>query len=225
MLNPATNDQPIEMKFDALRLYPGASMQLQSMSAGKNARHEIKFIGFIKDKSLLVTLPFQDGEAIWMQPGKTFIMRGFNGIYAYAFKVQVIRAHANPSTYVHFSWPREVDCQLVRHSLRVAVALSANISLPDNSTVDVTMLDLSASGSMLDSPAEFGAVDDHVRIKFTMDLEGNTTNLDVSAIVHNVHKKEDGTGFRIGVGFENVAQNEALILHYYINSIAPGSNV
>lgn len=33
MLNPSTNDQPIEMKLDALRLYPGAAMQLQSMSA------------------------------------------------------------------------------------------------------------------------------------------------------------------------------------------------
>lgn len=220
MLNPSTNDQPIEMKFDALRLYPGAAMQLQSMSAGKNARHEIKFIGFIKDKSLLVTLPFQDGEAIWMQPGKTFIVRGFNGIYAYAFKVQVIRAHANPSTYVHFSWPNEIDCQLVRHSLRVAAALAANVSLPDNSTVDVTMLDLSASGSMLDSPAEFGAVGEHARIEFAVDFEGSTMNLNIAVIVCNTQQKEDGTGFRIGVGFENIAQNEALILHYYINSIA-----
>lgn len=223
MSNTLTNNPSIEMKFDALRLYPGAAMQLQSMSEG--ARHEVRFIGFIKDKSLLVTLPFKDGEAMWMQPGKTFVMRGFNGIYAYAFRAQVIRAHANPFTYVHFSWPREVECQLVRHSLRVAAALAANVSLPDNSSVDVTMLDLSASGSMLDSLTELGAAGEHARIEFTVDFEGSTMSLNISVIICNIQQKEDGTGFRIGVGFENIAQNEALILHYYINSIALRSNM
>ncbi len=57
-----------------------------------------------------------------------------------------------------------------------------------------------------------------------MDFEGNATNLKRSVIVRNIHP-EDGSGFRIGVGFVAVAQNDALILHYAISNIALGANI
>jgi Flagellar protein YcgR/PilZ domain len=222
---PNANDQSVQIAFDALRLYPGAAMYIQTMAEGSHTRHKVQFIGTIKGKSLLVTLPVEDGKGMWMQAGQTFVVRGFNGIYAYAFSTQVIRARAHPFPYIHFFWPREVGCQLVRKSLRVEVALPANVSLADNSTVAVTMLDLSAPGSMLDSPAALGAIGDHAKIGFTVDVEGNPTNLNLAVNICNIHQKEDGSGFRIGIGFENVAKNDALILHYFINNIALGSNL
>lgn len=212
------------MALDALRLYPGAAMYIQSQSDGAHARHKVQFIGTIKGKSVMVTLPFENDKGMWMQAGQTFVVRGFNGIYAYAFSAHVIRARAHPFPYIHFSWPRKVDCQLVRKALRVELAMPAKVALPDNSAVAVTLLDLSAPGAMLDSPAALGALGDHARIGFAVDFEGNTTPLDLAIIIRNIHPKEDGTGFRIGVGFEAVAQNEALILHYVINNIALGAN-
>jgi c-di-GMP-binding flagellar brake protein YcgR len=220
-----TNDQAVKMTLEALRLYPGAAMYIQSQSDGAHARHKVEFIGTIKGRSLLVTLPFENGKGMWLQPGQTFVMRGFNGIHAYAFSAQVIRPRAHPFPYIHFSWPRKVDCQLVRKSLRVEVKLPASVTLPGSNSVGVTLLDLSAPGSMLDSPAALGSVGDHARIKFAVDFEGSTTDLSLSAIVRNIHKKEDGTGFRIGVGFENVSQNDALMLHYFINNIALVANL
>lgn len=219
------NDQSVKMSFEVLRLYPGATMYMQSQSDNTQPRHKVEFIGTIKGRSLLVTLPFENGKGMWLQQGQTFIVRGFNGIYAYAFSAQVIRPRAHPFPYIHFSCPRDVDAQLVRKSLRVEVALKANVTLPDNSTVAVTMLDLSAPGSMLDSPATLGALGDHARIGFAVDFEGSSTRLEFSITVRNIHKKEDGTGFRIGVGFENISQNEALMLHYFINNIALGANL
>ena len=219
-----TNDHSVKMTLDALRLYPGAAMYIQSQSDGSHTRHKVQFIGTIKGQSVLVTLPFENGKGMWMQAGHTFVLRGFNGIYAYAFSSQVIRPRAHPFPYIHFSWPRVIDCQLVRKSLRVEVALPAQITLPDNSSVAVTLLDLSTPGSMLDSPAALGTVDDHAKICFTVDFEGNETRIDLSVIIRNIHPKEDGTGFRIGVGFEAASRNDALILHYVINNIALGAS-
>lgn len=221
---PNTNDQSVKIAFDTLRLYPGAAMYIQSQSDGAHARHKVQFIGTIKGRSLLVTLPFENGKGMWMQAGQTFVVRGFNGIYAYAFSAQVIRARAHPFAYIHFAWPREVDCQLVRKSRREELSLPAKVVLPDNRSVDVTLLDLSAPGAMLDSPAAIGAVGDHARIGFAVDFEGNASHLDLAIIIRNIHPKEEGTGFRIGVGFDAVAQNEALILHYVINNIALGAS-
>lgn len=215
-----SNNQSVNIAFDALRLHSGATMYIQSQSDGAHVRHKVQFIGFIKGKSLLVTLPFEDGKGLWMQSGQTFVIRGFNGIYAYGFSAQVTRARAHPFPYIHFSWPREVGGQLVRKSLRVEVALSATVTLPDSSMVNVTMLDLSALGSMLDSPTALGAVGEHARIGFTVDFEGSSICLDFAATVRNIYKKDDGTGFRIGIGFEQVVKNDALVMHYFINNIA-----
>lgn len=219
------NSQTVSMTLDALKLFSGATMYIQNQAEGSHARHKVQFIGTIDGKSMLVTLPFVDGKGMWMQSGQTFIVRGFNGIYAYAFSTQVIRARAHPFPYLHFSWPQQVGCQLVRKSLRVEVDLQATVTLPDQRRVGVTMQDLSALGSMLDSSFDLGAFGDRARIGFAVDFEGTATSLDLAITVRNVHPKENGTGCRVGVGFENVSQNDALILHYYIDNIALGTNL
>lgn len=215
-----SDNQPVEIGFEAIRLYPGAEMQVQSLADVAQVRHKVRFIGFIKDKSLLVTLPFRNGERMWMEEGQAFIVRGFNGKYAYAFTTAVVRARAHPFPYLHFSWPSVAECRLVRNSLRVAVSMPASISQADGAPMAVTMLDLSASGAMLDSPVETGAVGNHVLLGFTVGFEGSAMNLSMPAEIRNIHRKENDAGFRIGLGFENVSQNDSLILHYFINIIA-----
>lgn len=210
------------MGFETLRLYPGAIMQIQSSAGGSQARHGVKFIGFIEGNSILVTLPFQDGTGLWMQVMQSFVVRGFNGKYAYAFTAQVIRAHTNPFPYVHFSWPRSVECRLVRQSLRVAVSFPANVSRSDNTSVAANLLDLSVSGAMLDSSETLGALGGQVQIGFAVDFAGNAINLNIFATILNVHQKEDGTSFQTGLGFKGISQNDGLILHYLINSVAQG---
>ncbi len=220
------NDHTIRMAFDALRLYPGVTMHIQSLSQSDSShtRHKVQFIGIIKGKSLLVTLPFEDGKGMWMQAGQSFAVRGFNGIYAYGFSAQVIRPRSHPFPYIHFSWPRDVGCQLVRKSLRVEVSLPAKVTLPDNSTVAVTMLDISAPGSMLDSTSSLGAPGDTAKIGFSVYFEGNTTQMNMDVVIRNVQKKQIGSGFCIGVSFENMAKNDELILHYFFKYMATGVN-
>lgn len=217
------SDQPVEVDFDAIRLYPGAEMQVQSLADVAQVRHKVRFIGFIKDKSLLVTLPLKNGERMWMEEGQTFIVRGFNGKYAYAFTTPVIRARAHPFPYLHFAWPLEVECQLVRNALRVAVSLPAAISQAGGQPVTVTILDLSASGALIDSPVEAGAAGDHVQLDFAVDFEGDAMKLGIpSAVIRKIYQKESEAGYRIGLGFEHISQNDSLILHYFINTIGRG---
>ena len=210
------------MGFETLRLYPGAMMQIQSSAGGLHARHGVKFIGFIEGNSILVTLPVQDGTGLWMKIKQSFVVRGFNGKYAYAFTAQVICARARPFPYVHFSWPHSVECRLVRQSLRVAVSLPANVSRSDNTSVAANFIDLSVSGVMLDSPEALGALGDQVQIGFAVDFAGNAMNLNIFATILNVHQNEDGTSFQTGLGFKDLSQNDGLILHYFINSVAQG---
>jgi len=214
-----SNDPSVSMGLDTLKLYPGAVMQMQSLTDDAHARHEVRYIGFIKDKSLLITLPFLEGKGLWMQEGQTVVVRGFNGIYAYAITTQVIRARSHPFPYIHLSWPLKVECQIVRHSLRVGVSLPAKVTLPDASSVAASMVDLSVSGAMLDSPLELGAVGTHPKVEFAVDFEGQAMDLSLPTIIHNSSEKPDGSGFHVGIKFENVSHNDGLILFYFTHTL------
>lgn len=220
-----TSDHSAGMSLESLRIYSGATMYLQSKGDGQQIRHKVQFIGMFKGKSLLVTLPVENGQGMWIQTGHSFVVRGFNGIYAYAFVAQVLRARAHPYSYIHLSWPKEFDCQLVRKSLREEVELQGKVIMPDGNTIDVTLLDLSTIGSMLDAAGPLGAVGDHARLCFTLEVAGEVTELELPFTIRNIHSREDHPGLRIGVGFENLAKNDALLLHCYIDDIALGAKV
>lgn len=153
-----------------------------------------------------------------MKPGLNFVIRGFNGRYAYAFTSRVILAREKPFSYVHFSYPQSVEYKIVRHFLRVSVTQPATATTSDGSPVAVTMLDLSASGSMVDSPATLGKTGDRVHLAFTVPIEEQEVNLSVTAVIRNIYQADDAGRGRIGLGFEDVSQNDNLILHYFIES-------
>jgi hypothetical protein len=42
-----TSNLPVKMELDALRIYPGATIYIQSQSDGLRTRHKVQFIGTI----------------------------------------------------------------------------------------------------------------------------------------------------------------------------------
>ena len=218
------NGQSANMGIDELKLYPGAEMYIQIMADASPGRHKVNFVGWIKNKSLLVTLPFENEQGLWMKAGQTYVIRGFNGIYAYAFSAQVLRARAHPFPYIHFSWSREITCQLVRKTLRVEVEIPANITRQNFAALDVTMMDLSVLGSMLDTSVGLWRVGEQAKITFSVNVEGAEKKLVLSCIIRNIHQKGNGAGLRVGVAFENITEADTMILHYFVNNLALGVN-
>ena len=206
------------VSLDAVKLQPGATMQIQSAAEGAQPRHEVKFVGVIRGNSILLTVPNIAGERMWMKPGQSFVIRGFNGRYAYAFISKVIRAREQPFPYVHFSYPQTVEYKAVRHYLRVGVRQPATVTHSDNQSVTVAILDLSASGAMIDSPDTLGEVGDCVQLAFTVPLEEKEVSLNIAAVIRNIYQTEDAGRARVGLSFDDVSQNDNLILHYFLET-------
>ncbi len=210
-------ESSLNVSLDAIKLLPGYTMQIQSVEEGQ-ARHEVKFIGVIRGNSVLVTVPNIGGERMWMKPGLNFVIRGFNGRYAYAFTSKVMLAREHPFPYVHFSYPQSVEYKVVRHALRVSVTQPATVTVSGNPPVAVTVLDLSASGSMIDSPASLGEAGDRVQLAFTVPIEEKEVDLNIAAVIRNIYQTDETGQGRIGLSFENVSQNDNLILHYFLET-------
>lgn len=210
-----------KVTFEDLKLRPGAALQIKSL-AGETT-HGVKFIGAILGKSVLVTLPIVNGKGIWVQAGQAYVIRGFTGKHAFAFEAPSIMARTHPFPYIHFAYPHAVNSRAVRKSLRVKINLPATVTPRGGvKPVPVAMMDLSTTGSMVDSLAPIGEIGDVVKLAFSVAFEGVTAELNVSAIIRSVQKPEAGGSLRTGLEFENVAYNDNLILRCFVHTIEAG---
>lgn len=210
-----------KVTFEALKLHPGTALQIQSLAGEVN--HSVKFIGAIMGKSILVTLPIVNGKGIWVQAGQAYVIRGFTGKHAFAFEAPAILARAHPFAYIHFAYPHSVNSRSVRKSLRVKINLPATVTpRSGGNSAPVTMVDLSAAGSMVDSLARIGEIGDVVKLAFSVAFESIEASLNVSAIIRSIQKPDAGESLRVGLEFENVAHNDNLILRCFVHTITEG---
>jgi c-di-GMP-binding flagellar brake protein YcgR len=175
-------------------------------------------------KSILLTLPIVNGKGIWVQSGQVYIIRGFTGKHAFAFEAPAVMARAHPFPYMHFAYPHSVNSRAVRKSLRVKSNLPATV-IPrlDRTPVSVSMVDLSTTGSMIDSHVSIGEKGDVVKLLFVVAFDSISADLNISTIIRSVQKTVAEKSLRVGLEFENVAHNDNLILRCYVHTIEAGS--
>lgn len=218
MANPQNGvdaESAFQVDFESIRLSPGAPLQIQNLNSASQ-KYNLRFIGIIKGKSILATLPIVDGMAIRMSQGQSYIIRGLSGKYAYAFTSHVIQARARPFSYVHFSYPLSVECRIVRKALRVSVSLPAFVVVGDEQPVPVTTIDLSAKGSMIASTRPIGEIGDMIKVQFDIVFEEINAKLILPAKIRNAQYSRDATSIHVGVEFEKIPQNDMLILNNFI---------
>lgn len=211
-----------KVTFEILRLHPGAMLQIQCL--GSTANHSVRFIGVIRGKSILVTLPTVEGKGIWVLPGQIYIIRGFTGKHAFAFEAPAIMARTHPFPYIHFAYPSSINSRAVRKSLRVKISLPATAApRSGDKPVPVTMLDLSTTGSMVDSLAPIGKIGDVAKLAFSVAFEGIAADLNIPAIIRSLQTSGVGESLRVGLEFENVSHNDNLILRCFVHTIDTGA--
>jgi len=203
-----------EVDFESIRLHTGTPLQIQHEN-GASQKYNLKFIGAIKGKSILATLPIVDGQPVWMPAGQSYIIRGFNGKHAYAFTSHVIQARSHPFPYVHFSYPLSVESKIVRKALRMNVNLPAAV-IGTKEQVPVTLIDLSAKGAMIDSSQAVGEISEMIKVQFDVAIEEVNTILILPAKIRNAHYSKDATSIHIGIEFEDIPRDEMLILNNLI---------
>jgi c-di-GMP-binding flagellar brake protein YcgR len=209
-------DSPaLTLGFEDIGLRVGAPLFMRCQEAGAaQTRYPVEYIGAIKGKSLLVTLPLVNGKGLWMQNGQTFVFHVVQGMYVYAFTCQVLRPRSSPYPYVHFSYPTRIDARQVRKSYRVRMRLPVSVARGEERS-EALLLDLSMTGALLDAPAGIWQEEDALSIVLPVALEEASSQLNLPATVRNCEEK--GGRAHYGVEFAELPQNEALLLHYYID--------
>lgn len=201
--------------FETLKLLPGAPLQIQHLTL-ITQKYALKYMGSIKGKSIMISLPVIDGQVLRMLKGQDYVIRGFFGKKAYAFTSHVIQARTHPFPYAHFSYPSSVEAKAIRKSLRVEVNMPA-VAKGATST-PLTITDISASGAMLLAPQTLGKVDETVNLQFSLDVRDLKAELTLSARIKNARYAKNAETLYIGVEFENISRENFLILNNFILS-------
>lgn len=201
------------VSFESLKLRPGTALQIQHAKQN-TALGEVQLLAAVRGQNVMVALKGDNGVHTGLEAGKDYVIRGFSGQHDFSFSSHVTQTFKAPFPYAMLAYPSSVEARAVRKVARTKTSLAATASpLDKDMPLNVTLADLSLAGAMIGAPSQLGAPGNKLRLKFTVDFEGNQIELSLAACIRYV-KQADDAGYNVGVEFENLNQNDKLALHY-----------
>lgn len=216
--------RPVAADSADLDLQVGESLQVQFMDDETRGQFYVKVVGFLPERSVLVTTPEKDGRPLSVREGRAVLARSYSGEEARGFTCTVLRACTQPYAYLHLSYPSKLETMAERQASRVRSALAVAVrSVGEGGAHDVPAVirDVSNTGAQLLASANVGRAGDRIiiRARFPLDVVGDQA-VDLPALIRNVQEETEVKGslwrYKCGVEFEPLDTQSTLILRAYL---------
>lgn len=212
----ANDAQSGRVVMDEVRWQVGETFFLHQQ--GASVRYTARFIGYVKNRTVLVTMPIVDDKYVLVRDSQIFVVRAFSGKKAYAFSAFVVKSVHTPHPYLHLSYPKELSCATIRHRARISVNVIAAVSLDGQEDAAAAVInDMSLGGASASIRHPFGEVGQRGRIKFKITAVGETVYMDVSTILRSIIPVENGGGCKHGYEFVDLSTHDRLVLSAYFH--------
>ncbi|MBE2259994.1 MAG: flagellar brake protein [Rhodobacteraceae bacterium] len=206
------------LPLDEIKLSIGDPFQIQTQVEHAEARYYVKLIGYLKGKSVLVTLPEVDGRLCLVREGQAFVVRFFSGKSAYAFTANVLRSSSIPFPHMYLSYPPQVRGLVVRTGERVPVRIICAISMQeDTRTVSAAgvLTNLSVGGALLSSKNRLGSHGDLLSIKFRVQIREIEFFAALDATIRSLSQDDSGD-FLYGIQFAGLPDDVAIAMTAFV---------
>lgn len=195
-----------------VQLAPGDPVQLQSLHGNSTERYQVRMIGFHAPVSLMVTAPTLHGRLVFIKEGQQFLVRGFVGKDAVAYRTRVLKSQLTPYPYLHLAYPETVQSMRIRSSARVTVNLVASTVAPGGPGA-ARIVDLSLGGARMLSRSAIADKGDEIKVSFRINPSGLDVYLTLRGRVRAVQRQEgDAELVATGVEFHSLSEQERLYL-------------
>ncbi len=206
-----------EIPLDQMRLVPGDPMQLQPLRDGVQERYNVRIIGLLKNKSIVVTTPVVDDKVLFVRDGQLFLVRTFSGLNACGFRDQVLKSAMTPYPHLHLSYPATVRAMRIRKAMRATVNIIVALYEREGGQLIASglMLDLSLGGARVQTHKALGEVGHVLHMSFKIVLDGVEEIVSVSATVRSVSEDTDDGGQRayiMGLQFGDIAPAHKVVI-------------
>lgn len=195
-----------------VQLAPGDHVQLQSLHGNSTERYQVRMVGFHAPISLMVTAPMLHGRLVFIKEGHQFLVRGFVGRDAVAYRTRVLKSQLTPFPYLHLAYPETVQSMRIRSSARVGVDLVASVTSPAG-TDSARIVNLSVGGARMLSRRVVAQNDDEIKLAFRINPAGLDVYLTLRGRVRAVQQDESRPEVvATGVEFHSLSEQERLYL-------------
>jgi hypothetical protein len=207
---------------DEVRWNIGEPLSLQPHD-NSMLRYTVRLIGFVKNKTVMVTAPMFDGKFGFIRDGQTFTVRSFSGKKAYVFMAAAVKSVHAPFPYLHLTYPQEVRATLLRKGSRATVKLIAAVSLGQPARIASTkLIDLSVAGASGVSRLPFGAKGEQGLLKFKLQVADHSAVLNLKTVLRSVTLSDSGDAWNHGFEFLDVAVEQRMILSAFVHQTLAG---
>ncbi len=214
---PATVTATPEVKrmpLKALGLRTGMALQTRRLKEGASKK-ESQFFGAIEGKGVMVGPMGSDAVQTGLEEGEVCVVRGFTGQYEFSFLSKVLQTFEKPFAYALLAYPAQVDAHLVRKSMRIRTSWPTTVQLNGAAQeIDVTLIDMSASGAMIKAPSALAALGEVIQLHIAVIIDNTPAELSIQATICHNNKAAQDDGFFIGLAFKSLTQQDKLVLNY-----------
>jgi len=210
---------PLEDMFPPRGIKPQVweRMQLRLLSQNTPTCYYSRLIGHIKDQSILVTTPVENGHSVIMADGERIEVRMLTGCNIFVFQSMVQRTCVSPSRYLHLEHPSRVSIQRLRKTPRAGVNLTATVSDAQGGQGIAHIANLGPGGAQINIPHSMGREGDPLRLTFQAVVDGLKTTLSLDTEIRHVRpagpEQSWGEGMLAhGIAFRNVPPGDELWL-------------
>ena len=216
----STNASQSSFPFEAMSLKVGDRLQAQPPTKVSAERCFVRLIGYLQDLSMLITTPATvNSVRLQLMEGDQLVMRVFSSQNAFGFACHVQRVCKLPYSYLHISFPKDVQGTVIRKAARVKTKIIVKVRTEQDGGANLTgvISNLSANGALMDGLRNMAAVGDSIRLSFRLKLHNIEADLSVLAIVRAVFDdetlKQSGTSLaHFGLEFVDLQPNDQMML-------------
>lgn len=200
----------------------GDTVQLQFVPGNAEDRYYVKLIGYLEDKSILVTTPRFDGAALKIPTEQKFVVRMISGNSAQGFSATAMYSTTRPYPHLHLTYPKDLQSITVRKAERVNCKLIVTVQNeePEYSLGEgksASMEDISTAGSQLFTMEAVGGKGNTITINSKVTVAGIEQYLKISGVIRRVIEPEkEGDKFEYGIEFVLLEDKDKLILHGFV---------
>lgn len=217
------------MSNSELPLNVGDTLQLQLLGVSET-RYFVKVIGYLAERSLLVTTPLVNGKLLMVRDGQAVAARMMAGNDLVGFAVSVVRSCNVPYPYLHLSYPHSLQSVTVRKALRVKLDLEAEARVcligasevaPGSEAQSVIIRDMSTTGALLVADQPLAEVGNCVAVSVHISVAEAEEKLNFIAVVRNIkveqaRQKGESSHFLHGVELQFSERRESVLLHAFV---------
>jgi len=218
MKNNENNDD--QQPFESLNIPVGTQLTVETISPHR--RLQAKLIGYVADKSILISPPIKDGKEKLLDLDESVTIRLLIRKKICAFESRVKYRSLQPFSYYHLQYPTELMSLQVRVSERVDVNLDALIDSEFDIGVGewpkkAVITNLSKSGASLLCSDSFGEKGHEIIVNLDIEVSGLQRSLAINGVIRNKEASDSAESmFNYGVEFVDLTDADVLSLTGFI---------